>query len=119
MPVRGLVTYKGAAAPGVTVQFHTTGEPQGMAEIYAAKPSAVTDVEGKFALSTYEEGDGVAAGEYVVTFEWKDFDPLKNGYSGPDRLKGKYADPKTSEFRVTIRSDEEQVIDLKTFDLME
>lgn len=113
------MTYDGAAAPGVLVRFHSTGTPQGMPEIYAANPTAVTDVEGNFALSTYEEGDGVAAGEYVVTFEWKKFDRLKNGYSGPDQLGGKYSDPEASDFRVSVTGGEKQGVDLKPFELVE
>ncbi len=115
--VQGLVTVDDLPAPGVMVHFHNVEAPEGVVEIYAAKPKAVTDGDGTFAMSTYTNGDGVAAGEYRVTFQWKKFDRLKNGYTGPDQLGGKYADPETSEFTVTVTGDEKQGIQLDPFEL--
>ena len=117
VPVRGQVTVNGVPAPSLTVKFHSRGEPQGQAEIYAAKPSAMTDGDGSFAVSTYEHGDGVAAGTYAVTFEWLTYNLLQNSYGGPDKLGGKYADPEKTPFEVTVTGDEEE-IQLEPFDLV-
>lgn len=117
VPVNGTVTVDGGPAAQLTVKLHSLATPQGEAEIYAAKPSGLTDAEGRFALSTYEQGDGVAAGEYAVTFEWLTFNLLQNSYGGPDKLKGKYADPKTTGFKVTITGEEEGPVVLGPFEL--
>ncbi|MBA3313206.1 MAG: hypothetical protein H0T47_07955 [Planctomycetaceae bacterium] len=109
VPVKGTVTVKGMPAIELTVKFRSLATPQGEAAIYAANPTALTDADGTFVVSTYEHGDGLAAGEYVITFEWLKFDRLSNSYGGPDRLGGKYADPKTSEFKLTVTGDEEAI----------
>jgi len=116
-PVRGLVTVDGLPTAGVMVRLQATEPPQGESQIYAANPTAITDADGAFALSTYTDGDGVAAGVYVVTFEWRKFDRLANGYTGPDWLEGKYSDPEKSEFSVTVTGNEETGVDLEPFAL--
>ncbi len=63
--------------------------------------SATTDKDGKFEISTYEKGDGLPEGEYVLTFMWGQLDRI-SGYGGPDKLKQKYLDPKKSEHKFTV-----------------
>lgn len=58
--------------------------------------------DGKLAISTYESGDGVPPGEYVLTFYWGEHNLLSRSYGGPDKLKDKYRDPKTSPFKFTV-----------------
>jgi hypothetical protein len=48
--------------------------------------------EGAFAFSTYQSGDGVPAGTYVVTIVQFTFNK-KRGLMGPDQLKNLYSDP--------------------------
>ena len=62
---------------------------------------ATTDQDGKFKISTYEDGDGLPEGEYVLTFMWGEYNSI-SGYGGPDKLKNKYADPKKSEHKFTV-----------------
>ncbi len=50
------------------------------------------DPEGAFAFSTYQPGDGVPAGTYVVTIVQFRFNK-KKGLMGPDQLKNLYSDP--------------------------
>jgi hypothetical protein len=70
------------------------------------EPSALTDTEGTFSLSTYETGDGVPAGEYKLTFVWGQISLLNGQYSG-DKFNGKYADAAKSEISLTIASGDE------------
>ncbi|MBM3999403.1 MAG: carboxypeptidase regulatory-like domain-containing protein [Planctomycetes bacterium] len=73
----------------------------------AANPTvslAYTDASGKFAVSTYDQGDGVPPGDYTLTFEWGQLNMLSMEYGGPDKLKGKYSDPKTSTIKVKVES---------------
>jgi len=62
-----------------------------------------TDAEGQFSISTYEKGDGVPAGEYTLAFKWE----KAAGFAkARDRLKGRYANPKRSKFKITIKEGE-------------
>jgi hypothetical protein len=68
--------------------------------------SAFTDKQGKFSISTYEQADGVPVGSYVLTFEWGQWNMMSMQYGGPDKLNGKYSDPKTSEVRFEVKAGE-------------
>ena len=96
-PVRGQVLVDGAPAAGATVFFYPVEtDPDALA------PYGVTDADGSFTLTTYLTFDGAPAGEYVVTVRWPG--PPKRGEDGqgPDRLQGRYGDPKTSTLRATV-----------------
>lgn len=70
-------------------------------------PSAFTDPAGKFSIGTYENGpnaDGAPYGEYVLVFQWGQINLMGGQYSG-DKFKGKYADSKTSEFKVAVAGE--------------
>src|SRR3954463_16517520 len=58
-PVTGMVTYQGKPLAGAVITFVPTG-----ADGEAA--SAFTDADGKYALTTWEAGDGARPGEYRV-----------------------------------------------------
>lgn len=75
---------------------------------------AISEPEGTFEISTYEKGDGIPAGEYTLTVTWRVFNTMSMMYSGEDRLGGKYADPKTSTIKFTIK---DQAVDLGTIEL--
>ena len=99
-PVKGTVTAAdGKPAEGALVvlnPFTPNGGP--------AVPSGKVGADGTFAISTHAPGDGAAAGEYAVTVTW----PLPpkpdsdDAYNGPDRLKGRFADPKKPVRKVTV-----------------
>ncbi len=48
--------------------------------------SAFTGPDGEFSISTYESGDGVPAGDYVLTFMWGQKEAFSGRYGGPDKL---------------------------------
>lgn len=73
-----------------------------------------SDDQGNFKISTYETGDGVPEGEYVLTFEWGKMNVLSASYGGPDKLKGRYAKPDKSEIKITAAGEP---IDLGTIEL--
>ena len=64
----------------------------------------MTDVEGKFAISTYQSGDGLPEGEYALTFMWGQLNLISKSYGGPDKLNGRYLNAQTSEHRVTVEA---------------
>jgi hypothetical protein len=98
-PTHGKVLVNGKPAADAFVHFTPVnpGDPE------PANAYGQVDETGSFAASTYVSGDGVAAGEYILTLEWPERSGiLKNDFGGPDRLKGRYKDPKTSKFRFTV-----------------
>ncbi|GIW94367.1 MAG: hypothetical protein KatS3mg110_2408 [Pirellulaceae bacterium] len=97
-PLTGVVTVDGQPAKEVRVAVH----PAGATDPESAVATAFTDENGKFSLSTYESGDGVPEGEYVVTFMWGTINPFSFQYGPPDKLNGRYADPAKSQFRVKV-----------------
>jgi hypothetical protein len=58
-PVTGTVTLQGKPVAGAAITFVPTGEEGDAA-------SAITDSEGKYALTTWQAGDGARPGEYRV-----------------------------------------------------
>jgi hypothetical protein len=104
--VKGSVYVNGTPTGGIAVVFnHTDTSVKGN----AAKPVAVTDASGQFALSTNGPQDGAVAGEYIVTFFWP-----RGGTSSQDFLKGRYTDAAKSKYRATIGDGDAE---LKPFEL--
>jgi hypothetical protein len=97
-PVTGEVHVDGQPAAGIAVTLH---DVKGIDSENPTTSSTTTDDDGKFSASTYEEGDGAPAGEYVLTFRWGKLNRMSMQFEG-DELKGKYSDPTKSEFRVTV-----------------
>lgn len=116
VPVSGTVLVDGKPTPDVVVTLHVV-ELRNEGGVYTSQPQAITDKEGKFAISTYEEADGVAAGTYAVTFEWLTYNVIRNQWGGKDKLNGRYSDPKATEFKVEATGDEEEPIVLEPYKL--
>ncbi len=57
-PVEGVVLYQGEPVEGATVVFRSESEQ--------VAAYGTTDSEGRFSLTTYDEGDGAVAGEHQV-----------------------------------------------------
>ena len=99
-PVVGRVLVDGAPADYLAV----TAEPAD-GQLDPDQPTVTacfTDKEGRFSLSTYVQGDGVPEGEYVLTFMWGQMNLMSMNYGGPDKLKGRYSKPETSQHRFTV-----------------
>lgn len=102
-PVSGVVTVDGQAVDALAVRCT---DVNGLDKENPTISSAFTDEEGKFEISTYESADGMPAGEYVLTFMWGEWNMISGSYGGPDQLKDRYADPKTSEVKFTVKEGE-------------
>ena len=111
-PVSGVVFVDGQAAANLAVRCT---DVNGLDKENPTISSAFTDDQGKFEISTYESSDGVPAGEYVLTFVWGEWNLISGSYGGPDKLKDRYTDPKTSEIKVTVKEGEPT--DLGTIEL--
>jgi 5-hydroxyisourate hydrolase-like protein (transthyretin family) len=78
-------------------------------------PQGFSQPDGAIRLSTYADGDGAPEGEYKVTFKFQEYNLLSRSFSGPDKLKEKYVDPKTTPFTLKVGSG--QTNDLGTVEL--
>jgi hypothetical protein len=68
-----------------------------------------TDSEGKFALKTDGQGDGVSAGNYdVVVLE----DRGNPDSRRPPTIAGKYRDPATSGLKLNVEAGRSQELNL-------
>jgi hypothetical protein len=98
-PLTGTLIVDGSPAEGVLVE---ATDVKGLDATNPTMSTAFTDANGQFKFSTYEQGDGVPDGEYLVTFMWGTLNPMSMQYGGPDKLKNRYNDPEKSEFRVQV-----------------
>lgn len=98
VPVRGTVKFKGAPASGIRVTFH----PQRGDGQERFLPIGETGADGGFSLSTGEPNNGAPPGEYLVTFMKPELSPTEIVETEIDAFQGKYSDPTTSPFRVTV-----------------
>lgn len=102
-PVSGSVTSKGKPAPGMRVKFH----PQFETGKVKFTPYGETGPEGRYVLNTGAPGNGAPVGDYVVTIEKPRVGTDASGLEAElDDLKGKYSDPQTSRFKVSVTNGE-------------
>lgn len=113
-PVSGQVTYKGSPASGATVFFFR----QGGDSMNDHMIMGIVQEDGSLELVCGSLGKGVPPGDYDVLIEWKSVSGHSKGQPqhSPDRLKGRYADPKQPRFHVTIKAEHN---DLAPFNLSE
>jgi len=100
-PVTGEVYVDGQPAAQLQVTCH---DVKGIDTADPTVSAALTDQHGKFAVSTYQSGDGVPEGEYVLTCVWGKFDLISKSYGGADKLKGRYSDPQKSAWRFRVEA---------------
>lgn len=97
-PVSGRAEFGGKPPVGAHLVFHPQPEQPGWGDL----PSAVVKPDGRFSVSTYRDGDGAPAGEYVVTAQW--FPVGQDGAVGVNALDRSFATPAGSPLRVTIQA---------------
>lgn len=107
-PATGEIVQAGKPAAGAIVTLFPDASIA--ATVGALRPSGVADASGKFSLSTYVQNDGVPEGTWIATVRWPDpkvpAETRKriedDGDSVPDVFKGRFANPATSSWKVTI-----------------
>jgi hypothetical protein len=100
-PVSGIVTVDGLApAPFTLVMLWDPKKPS------ANVLRTICDSEGRFAFTSYEGGDGVPPGTYVVLFAQFNMGRPLGTFDPPDALKNLYNDPDKNgskpEFQITV-----------------
>jgi len=111
--VKGKITVNGAE-PGSPIQLVARSK-QVDDEKHPTSSTAETLPDGSFEISTYNAGDGVPEGNYVLVATWQELN-LFTKELGPDKLKGKYdaMNETPKEFEAKAGSEP---IDLGTIDL--
>ncbi len=101
-PVSGKVTYKGCPATGAAVFFRRQGSDPASEHLIMG----IVQEDGSFELVCGSLGKGAPPGEYDVMIEWKPATGRKKGgpLRAPDRLKGRYADPKQPRLHATVEA---------------
>jgi hypothetical protein len=111
-PVSGKVTYKGSPASGATVFFYRRGGDSLNEHLIMG----MVQEDGTFQLVCGSLGKGAPPGEYDVVVQWKRVSGQRKGrpQHGPDKLGGRYADPKRPRFHASIKAERN---DLAPFDV--
>jgi hypothetical protein len=112
-PVDGKLSVAGTPAVGARVTLY----PVASKEKYVERPRATVEADGSYHLTTFNTRDGAPEGEFALSVVWPG-PRLKNqaeDEEGPDRLLGRYADPKRPAARVRIEAQTRSLepIDLK------
>lgn len=111
--VSGTVTLDGKPIAGARLALHAI---QG-AKVGDISPTAVTDENGQFQVSTYQPMDGAPEGSYSVTVSWPE---VLSGGSDPEygreRLPVRYQDPEKSGLVIASSEDlrDPVVLELKS-----
>ena len=98
-PVKGVILVDDQPVEQLAVKCESV---EGMDKASPTVSNALTKKDGSFEIATYMQGDGVPVGRYVLTFQWGKRNLLTAQYSG-DKFNGKYADPKTSEYKFEVK----------------
>lgn len=109
-PVTVRVTFEGHPMAGAFVVLHPVGHelPDQI------RPAGHVQDDGVLKLHTFASGDGVPAGEYLVTAQWT---RIQSAYGdstpGPNLLPARYGLPTTSGLRVLVREGQTEFVELK------
>jgi hypothetical protein len=111
-PVEGEVFVAGKPAAGATIVFYPKGE-----NTPPVCPNTVVEPNGSFRLTSFTALDGAPEGEYVVTVTWAPT-VQRDGetyLTGPDKLRGRYANRTTTTLRATVQNGTNKIprFDLK------
>lgn len=101
-PVTGKIAVDGVA-PTEPIQV-TCHSLQGLDKQHPTMSQCESTTDGSFKISTYQSGDGVPEGEYVLTFYWGQLNLFSREYGGPDKLNDRYRDPAKSEVKFTVKA---------------
>jgi hypothetical protein len=114
-PVRGQVLFRGRPAAHALLILYPEDAPE---PVKGLRPSGRSGPDGCFALTTYEQGDGVPPGRYRTTVQWPSEDPRdpSNPHDpeaavprGPDLLQGRYSDPGRTPLAITVAEGTSQL----------
>jgi hypothetical protein len=98
-PVKGTAIYDGSPAAGAVLTFHRVGDSD-----KTNLPHAVVATDGSFSLTTFEPGDGAAAGKYAITVIWRKKGKRRgDNDDGGWRLPQRYLTPELSGLTAEVK----------------
>jgi hypothetical protein len=100
-PVTGHLFVGDKPAVGARVQLNAVGD----VKLLGLCPHATVEPDGSFRLTTFKTNDGAPAGTYALTVTWPS-SPRPGQEEGPDRFRGRYADPRRPLREVQITAGE-------------
>jgi len=112
-PLRCQVSYQGQPLAGAYVVF-TAVPSKGAKELEPPRADGFSGANGNVPLSTYQAGDGIAAGEYNVTVVLRKPFLDDKGNPGKNLLPEAYSHPDSTPLRAVIKpGDNHLILDLK------
>ena len=98
-PVSGRVTVDGKPAGAADIYFYADPQIAGLAAVLVTR----TEPDGTFQAGTYEEHDGLPAGQYNVTVLWPTRTIVEGEeVTGDDQLRGRFSKPQQPVAKVTV-----------------
>jgi hypothetical protein len=109
-PVHGELFVDGKPAAGARVQLTSLGDEK----LARLAPHAIVEADGSFRLTTFQTGDGAPIATYALTLTWA-APPQPGHEEGPDRFRGRFADPRRPVREVQIHAGDNDLgrLDLK------
>ncbi len=105
-PVAGQITLDGSPLPNALVVLH----PKDKSNPLSIAARAQTDAQGNFKASTYDQGDGAPAGDYLVTVSFHQATETPDGIvPGPNLLSQQIAVPETTDIVVKVAEGPNQL----------
>lgn len=98
--VKGKMMVDGAE-PGSQLQI-TCHNKAGLDKEMPTVSQSMTEPDGSFEIATYQKGDGVPPGDYVLTVSWLEFNAMSMSFTGKDKLNNRYSDPSKSEIAFSV-----------------
>jgi hypothetical protein len=89
-PAKGTVLFDGKPATGARLRLTSVDNPL----LDKLVPHAEVAADGSYRLTTFRTADGAPAGRYAVTLTWPLPGRPGKEEQGPDRFKGRFADPR-------------------------
>ena len=105
-PVSGKVFVQKKPAAGAFLIFVPVNEPPTPTD---PRPHAEVQEDGSFAVSTFGDGDGAPAGDYIVIVTWPGRTDAEGRDEPEDKLFGRYADPKRPRLRATVKEGKNEL----------
>jgi hypothetical protein len=108
-PVSGKVYYRDFPAAGVRVTIVAQTPIEGRQ--FNCEP--ITEEDGSFVCTTYQEGDGLPPGMYHVWVTWPDQVNDDDRSRENDRLRGKYNNPSSPAFQIHVNEGVNEPVEIK------
>lgn len=99
-PAHGTALINGQIPADLFVMLNPLGEPF---DSRKANPWGVVTADGRYVITTYEDGDGAPPGEYMVTLRWP-FDVAAPG----DRLGYAFSKVENSPMTVVVKAGDNE-----------